>query len=111
MANEVERSARVERASRRTQCNEILALLKSRTEVGLPEILKIAAQYSARIHELRALGHRIVNRREGGKSFFRLVKAPPAPASVHAVAPPRAELAEDFLFPPVAYRDPEESGR
>ena len=49
-------------------------------EVPLPELLKIAAQYSARIFELRAIGFRITNRTAtiaGVKhSWFRLESVP-----------------------------------
>lgn len=52
---------------RKTQRGRILALLvKARGGwVPLPDILALGiAQYSARIHELRALGFRIENRKE-----------------------------------------------
>jgi hypothetical protein len=62
----------------KTQRAEILALLvKARGEwVPLPEIMACAAQYNARLFELRRLGFKIENRTETVKgqrhSFFRL---------------------------------------
>ncbi len=62
----------------KTQRAQILAvLLRARGSwVGLPELTKIAAQYGARIHELRRQGFKIINRtetRNGVKhSSFRL---------------------------------------
>lgn len=64
----------------KTQRGEILALLvKARGEwVGLPEVMKCAAQYNARIYELRRTGFNIENRSEtdpetGARhSWFRL---------------------------------------
>lgn len=63
----------------KTQRGEILALLvNARGEwVGLPEIMKCAAQYNARVLELRRLGFNIENRTEtvNGErhSWFRLL--------------------------------------
>ena len=63
------------------RCNQrerILGLLKEREDEWIPlyEITSLAAQYSARIHELRAAGHQIENRTEhrDGQvlSWFRL---------------------------------------
>jgi hypothetical protein len=63
--------------SGKTQRGRILALLINAREVPLPAILALGiAQYSARIHELRALGFRIENRRERVNgalhTYFRL---------------------------------------
>ncbi len=47
------------------QQQRILALLRSRPNewISLPEILMLGcAQYNARIHELRSLGHKIENK-------------------------------------------------
>ena len=59
------------------QCDKILRLLQSKHEVGLPEILPLAAQYNARLSELREAGHDIRNRTkrvDGVKhSWYRLV--------------------------------------
>ncbi len=67
----------------KTQRGRILELLiAARGDwVPLPALLECAAQYSARIHELRALGFRIENRRERSvagitHSWFRLLAAP-----------------------------------
>ena len=63
----------------KTQRGEILALLvKARGEwVGLPEIMQCAAQYNARVFELRRLGFKIENRTETVEgerhSWFRLL--------------------------------------
>jgi hypothetical protein len=66
------------RDSRSTQQGKILALLISARGdwVPLPRITACAAQYNARIHELREMGHVIRSkvREEGGRrhSWFRL---------------------------------------
>lgn len=63
----------------KTQRGAILALLiRARGEwVPLPEIMACAAQYNARVHELRKLGFNIENRTETADgqrhSWFRLV--------------------------------------
>lgn len=70
-----------------TQCDRLLALLKSRAPewVPLPEVMDVAgAQYNARVFELRSLGHVIMNRTQEfdgvRKSWFRLTtKTFPAP--------------------------------
>lgn len=68
--------------SRATQCGRILELLiAARGDwVSLPKITECAAQYNARIFELRRLGFRITNRtREmSGQrhSWFRLESIP-----------------------------------
>ncbi len=64
---------------RETQRDKILALLQSRTGqwVALYEVLPLAAQYSARVCELRKMGYRIENKvaHHNGqvRSWFRLV--------------------------------------
>jgi hypothetical protein len=65
--------------SRYTQGQILLRLLEERAPgwVPLPDILRLGiAQYSARLHELRRLGHVIENRREGERSWFRIVRRP-----------------------------------
>jgi hypothetical protein len=65
-----------------TQRGKIIELLKAADGgwVSLPEIMACAAQYNARIFELRRLGFRIENRTKeiGGArhSWFRLVTEP-----------------------------------
>jgi len=111
-------STRDEKGSRATQRDQLLAKLESRPGewVPLPEILGLRiAQYSARIFELRALGHRIENRREDGKSFFRLVKSSSlrqeegSKVEQHTTSSAQ-ENSAGLLFPtePLSYRDPEE---
>ena len=69
-----------------TQRGKILQLLQERGGQWTPlyEILPLAAQYNARIKELRDAGHTIQNRiqRRNGMvcSWFRLVPAKPQPA-------------------------------
>jgi hypothetical protein len=71
--------------SRATQRGQILALLiAARGDwVSLPKITECAAQYNARIFELRRLGFRIINRTRqvNGQrhSWFRLVSLPATP--------------------------------
>jgi hypothetical protein len=58
------------------QRDRLLALLKRHAPhwVPLPEILDLGiAQYSARIFELRRLGHGIESKQENSHSWFRLV--------------------------------------
>jgi hypothetical protein len=70
--------------SRRAQRAKILELLISAhgTWVPLPKITDCAAQYNARIFELRRLGFKITNRMQevnGSRhSWFRLESGPPA---------------------------------
>jgi hypothetical protein len=72
----------------RLQRDKILALLiRARGAwVPLPELVKVAAQYNARLHELRRLSFDIENRTwyvDGQKhSAFRLVSGPRVPAPV-----------------------------
>ncbi len=67
--------------SRITQRERILQLLQEREGQWVPlyEITALAAQYGARIKELRDAGHRIQNRTERRNgmvcSWFRLVPA------------------------------------
>jgi hypothetical protein len=69
-----------------TQREEILALLtKARGEwVPLPQIMACAAQYNARVFELRRLGFEVENRSETvdgvRRSWFRLRNLPEQPA-------------------------------
>lgn len=65
---------------RETQADRILALLKAHEGqwVPLPRLMQIAAQYNARIYELRAQGHDIENRIRTDEtgivhSWYRLV--------------------------------------
>ncbi|MGH9504800.1 MAG: hypothetical protein ACRD20_18260 [Terriglobales bacterium] len=79
--------------SRNTQRSRILGLLIDARGawVPLPRVLELgAAQYGARILELRRLGFNIENRRDGEHSAFRLLPGPSLPA-------PAAEC--DRLFP------------
>ena len=81
----------------RTQRGEILALLiKAHGEwVPLPEIMACAAQYNARVFELRRLGFNIENRTEtdtetGARhSWFRLIPS--------ASGQPSTEPISDFM--------------
>jgi hypothetical protein len=67
------------------QCDRILAVLRVARGawVPLPKIIECAAQYNARIFELRRLGHRITNRTreiDGVRhSWFRLESSPADP--------------------------------
>jgi Helix-turn-helix domain len=92
-----------------TQRSRILALLIAAhgEPVFLPQILELRiSQYSARIHELRELGFRIVNERErrNGKLFtsFRLV-----PNETAELPAPKSESDTPLLFENVlqAWRD------
>jgi hypothetical protein len=59
-----------------SQRDRLLALLRRHAPdwVPLPGILALGiAQYSARIFELRRLGHRIESKQEGSHSWFRLI--------------------------------------
>jgi Helix-turn-helix domain len=85
------------------QRGRILALLVNARGgwVPLPEILELGvAQYSARIHELRALGFRIENRREriDGMlhTYFRLNGGT---ATVPRPVPSNAELRRGAVLP------------
>ena len=78
--------------SRSTERARILDLLTSARGgwVPLPEIAALAAQYNARIFELRRVGFAIINRtaeRDGVRvSWFRLVSNPPAIESARSPA-------------------------
>jgi len=89
-------------ANGKTQRAGILRLLiDARGEwVPLPQIMEHAAQYNARIHELRHLGFTIENRTEAidgvRHSWFRLVKSPqppflPAPSPTSPEKPAESE--------------------
>ncbi len=75
--------------SRDSQRDRILRLLQEREGEWIPlyEITPLAAQYSARIHELRAQGHIIDNhtRHVNGvvHSWFRLVEPKPKRTGDH----------------------------
>jgi len=76
---------------KQTQHEKILSLLKSKHEVGLPEILGLGiAQYNARIKELRVQGYEIINRTklvDGVKhSWFRLADEPARPIQEEEIA-------------------------
>ena len=77
-------------SQRKGQCGRILGrLIDARGDwVPLPDILACAAQYNARIFELRRLGFSIENRTEDidgvRHSWFRLVNSP-------VLEPPRSE--------------------
>lgn len=81
----------------KTQRGEILALLvKARGEwVPLPEIMACAAQYNARVFELRRLGFNIENRTETvnseRRSWFRLLP------STSSKPKPEAVPESDFM--------------
>lgn len=100
--------------SRATQRGRILHLLLSARGgwVPLPEITQHAAQYNARIYELRRLGFPIENHRErvNGElhTAFRLVPGPAAAKPVIlALAREISAVAQaGFLFPDIQ-RDPE----
>jgi hypothetical protein len=87
--------------SRSTQRGRILELLiATRGDwVPLPTIADCAAQYNARIHELRRLGFLIENRTkriDGAKhSWFRLVRGPEQPAPT--AQPDRIAKASEWL--------------
>jgi hypothetical protein len=120
MADDLKRNAQRERASRASQAARFLAKLESCYEFSLGEISEMKphiAQHGARFAELRALGHRIINRRdEAGNSYYRLVKSVREDVLDNYVVKQRVEEAvkqdgahsPGFLFPPVGYRDPEE---
>jgi hypothetical protein len=94
---------------RKTQRGKILGrLVDARGAwVPLPQILALGvAQYGARIHELRALGFRIENRKEHIDgvlhTWFRLDSGPaitPRPATAPSTAAP---VTTDLLFGPIA---------
>lgn len=75
-------------SSHASQCGRILGVLRAARGawVPLPKIVECAAQYNARIFELRRVGYRITNRTrevDGERhSWFRL-ESPPADALPH----------------------------
>jgi hypothetical protein len=68
-------------------------LLRARGSwVPLPQILTLGiAQYNARVFELRRLGFRIANKREGKRSWFRLVPGATVPMSTPTVPAPEVD--------------------
>jgi hypothetical protein len=75
--------------NRKTQRAEILRLLLDAKGgwVPLPEIMACAAQYNARLFEIRRLGFTVENRTERDESgnvlsWYRLVPGVPAEASI-----------------------------
>jgi hypothetical protein len=94
------------------QRDRLFTLLKDRAPnwASLPEILALGiAQYNARIYELRHLGHRIENRQEGDRSWFRLVTTltPVTLPELHSTQEPPARLESLFgdLPPDARYPD------
>jgi hypothetical protein len=81
----------------RGQCGEILSLLRQHKGewVELPHLLRIAAQYSARVFELRRAGYVIENKtgRINGQvhGWFRLVSGPGDPTPAGADETGRAQ--------------------
>ena|SRR6266478_2979757 len=79
--------------SRSTQRAKILnVLISARGDwVPLPRITACAAQYNARVYELRRLGFKIVNRTRDvdgvRRSWFRLESGPVAPSPSKLPAP------------------------
>ena len=95
--------------NRKTQRTAILDLLVSAHGqwVELPEIMRLAAQYNARLWELRKLGFAIENRiRDAGgirRSWFRLtpsgqVKAIRPEARNNSISGPGAPAVQERLF-------------
>jgi hypothetical protein len=81
------------RSTAKGQCAEILQLLIDAHDwVPLPQIITVAAQYNARILELRRDGFRIENktwRKDGQKhSAFRLLTGSALPTEVPESGPP-----------------------
>lgn len=80
----------------KTQSANILRLLTDAhgAWVSLPEIMALAAQYNARIFELRKQGFSIENRTEvvgeARHSWFRIANSPTSPAPT----PPKPESAK-----------------
>jgi hypothetical protein len=123
MTDNLQGNARKDRASRASQAARLLAKLESVYEFSLSEILEMKphiAQHGARFAELRALGHRIINRRDAdGGSYYRLVKSNRADIlddleirqQVQQAVEKDGEHEPGFLFPreEVRYVDPEES--
>jgi hypothetical protein len=104
------------RATRRDQILELL--IGARGDwVPLPKIADCAAQYNARIFELRRLGFRIKNRTQevhGARhSWYRLESGPIAPTSTRCVRAIPTLPAQSALFRndmPLRWIDPEEGG-
>ena len=95
--------------SRNTQRDRILHLLQSRANQWVPlyEILPLAAQYSARIFELRGAGHEIRNRTEhrngAVRSWFKLV-IPKEQTRLFESELEAKELGSNFLEPELQRR-------
>lgn len=98
-------------SSRATQRGRILELLiATRGEwVPLPTIAECAAQYNARIHELRGLGFRIANRTklENGvkHSWYRLESQTPPAGAPQEKKPPM--FTTNYSFPQFGSMEPE----
>jgi hypothetical protein len=97
-------------SSQRARILRLLIEARGR-EVPLPEISSLAAQYNARLFELRRLGFKILNRteeREGVRhSWFRLVSVPVQASS--PTAHPAAERDDNpQTIPPSVNSDPRE---
>jgi hypothetical protein len=80
-------------SDRKTQRVAILRLLDDAREawIALPEIMACAAQYNARLFELRRLGFHIENRTERDDagvvhSWYRLVNSPVTPSRQEEIA-------------------------
>ena len=95
--------------NRTTQRQQILQLLQEREGQWVPlyEILPLAAQYSARIHELRTEGYEIKNRTEHRNgavhSWFRLVVPKEQGKLFEAEREPK-RLGSNFLEPDLQRR-------
>jgi hypothetical protein len=120
-------SAKATQASRGSQRDRLLRLFRSRVGewIPLPEILAMRiAQYSSRVFELRSLGYRIENKREGDHTFFRLLESSRSRREdalddygvkqrVEEAGAKGGSSEHGSLFPdePLSYRDPEEGAR
>ena len=104
------------RDSRATQRGRIIELLiAARGDwVPLPKIQACAAQYNARVFELRRLGFRIVNKTRdvNGQrhSFFRLVSRPATPTIPQKTAAVTATAGGGGSFPEFGSLAPERYG-
>jgi hypothetical protein len=88
-----------------TQRDRLLSLLKARANlwVPLPDILALRiAQYNARIHELRSVGHVIQSKQDGDCSWFRLVIALASTAIPESEAIKEQSANPEMLFGEVA---------
>ena len=104
------------KGSRATQRGQILELLTAARGdwVPLPKVQACAAQYNARVFELRRLGFRITNRtREVNghrHSFFRLVSRPATPATPQKTDVVTATAGGGGSFPEFGSLAPERYG-